>query len=442
MATVLVIDDNSSVITALELLFALHGIDTVGATTPDAGIARMMRGDIDLVIQDMNFDADTTSGDEGAELFQRLHAQWPDVPIVLLTAWTELERAVELIKGGAADYVGKPWDDHKLLATINNLLELSEARRELARSARVARERRASLSREHDLRGVVYADDATERVLSLAVQVARSPFPVLITGPNGSGKEKIAEILHANSGRSGPFVAVNCGALPSELIEAELFGAEAGAYTGANKAREGRFEAADGGTLFLDEIGTLPAAGQTRLLRVLETGRFTRLGSTRERSVDVRVLSATNADLPAKIRDGSFREDLYYRLNTIELRLSPLAARPADILPLARHFLGADRMLSADAERALLRHRWPGNVRELRNIMQRAGLLSTNQVVDAAALDLPEADNVVDAQEVPADEIVRALRDHHGVIAQAAAELGLTRQSLYRRMERLGIPRR
>ncbi|MBS0226631.1 MAG: sigma-54-dependent Fis family transcriptional regulator [Proteobacteria bacterium] len=442
MPTVLVIDDNSSVITALELLFSLHGIDTAGATTPDAGIARMMRGDIDLVIQDMNFDADTTSGDEGAELFRRLHAQWPDVPVVLLTAWTELERAVELIKAGAADYVGKPWDDHKLIATINNLLELSEARRELARSARVTRERRATLSREHDLRGVVYADDATERVLSLAVQVARSPLPVLITGPNGSGKEKIAEILHANSSRSGPFVAVNCGALPSELIEAELFGADAGAYTGANKAREGRFEAADGGTLFLDEIGTLPATGQTRLLRVLETGRFTRLGSTRERSVDVRVLSATNADLPAKIRDGSFREDLYYRLNTIELRLPPLAARPADILPLARHFLGSEHTLSADAERALLRHRWPGNVRELRNVMQRAGLLSTAQVVDAAALDLPETDTIADAQEIPADEIVRALRDHHGVIAQAAAELGLTRQSLYRRMERLGIPRR
>lgn len=442
MATVLVIDDNSGVITALELLFALHGIDTAGATTPDAGVARMMRGDIDLVIQDMNFDADTTSGDEGAALFQRLHGQWPDVPIVLLTAWTELERAVELIKAGAADYVGKPWDDHKLIATINNLLELSEARRELARSARASRERRASLSREHDLRGVVYADDATERVLSLAVQVARSPLPVLITGPNGSGKEKIAEILHANSGRSGPFVAVNCGALPSELIEAELFGAEAGAYTGANKAREGRFEAADGGTLFLDEIGTLPAAGQTRLLRVLETGRFTRLGSTRERNVDVRVLSATNADLPAKIRDGSFREDLYYRLNTIELRLPPLAARPADILPLARHFLGAERTLSADAERALLRHRWPGNVRELRNVMQRAGLLSTEQMVDAAVLDLPEAEVALDTQEIPAEEIVRALRDHHGVIAQAAAELGLTRQSLYRRMERLGIPRR
>ena len=442
MATVLVIDDNSSVITALDLLLSLHGIEAAGASTPDAGIARMMRGDIDLVIQDMNFDADTTSGDEGAALFQRLHAQWPDVPVILLTAWTELERAVELIKAGAADYVGKPWDDPKLLATVNNLLELSEARRELARSARATRDRRALLSRGHDLRGMVYADDATERVLSLAVQVARSPLPVLITGPNGSGKEKIAEILHANSGRNGPFVAVNCGALPAELIEAELFGADAGAYTGANKAREGRFEAADGGTLFLDEIGTLPAAGQTRLLRVLETGKFSRLGSTRERSVDVRVLSATNADLPAMIRDGTFRQDLFYRLNVVELRLPPLSERPADILPLARHFLGKEHVLAPDAEHALLRHRWPGNVRELRNAMQRAGLLAKEQTISAAALDLPEADAAIDAQEIPAGEIVRALRDHHGVIAQAAAELGLTRQSLYRRMERLGIPRR
>lgn len=225
---------------------------------------------------------------------------------------------MELVKAGAADYIGKPWDDRKLLTCVRNLLELSQARRALADAARVTRERRQRLAREHDLRGVIYADPASERMLALACQVARSALSVLITGPNGSGKEKIAEILHANSRRRGAFVAVNCGALPAELIEAELFGAEAGAYTGANRPREGKFEAADGGTLFLDEIGTLPAAGQARLLRMLESGRFTRLGSNRECVVDVRVLSTTNADLPAMIGSGGFREDLYYRLNAVE----------------------------------------------------------------------------------------------------------------------------
>jgi DNA-binding NtrC family response regulator len=240
---------------------------------------------------------------------------------------------VELVKAGAADYLAKPWDDRKLLASVNNLLELSQAQRALGRLTAGARRRREALERDYDLRGVIYADDASERLLTLACQVARSDLPVLITGPNGAGKEKFAEILHANSAVSGgPFVALNCGALPAELIEAELFGAEAGAYTGANRAREGKFEAADGGTLFLDEIGTMPPAGQVKLLRVLETGRFERLGSNRERTVKVRVISATNADLSSLIAEGRFREDLFYRLNAVELKLLPLRERPDDIL--------------------------------------------------------------------------------------------------------------
>jgi DNA-binding NtrC family response regulator len=236
---------------------------------------------------------------------------------------------------------------------------------------------------------MVWQDPATERILHLACQVARADVPVLISGPNGTGKERIADIIQANSAvRDGPFVVLNCGALPAELIEAELFGADAGAYTGASKAREGKFEAADGGTLFLDEIGNLPLAGQMKLLRVLETGRFERLGSNRERQVKVRVISATNADLGAMIRAGTFREDLFYRLNVIELRLAPLAARPADILPLARSFLAGGKTLDA-AQAALLAHAWPGNVRELKNVMARAGLLAAGDVIKAADLGLP-----------------------------------------------------
>jgi DNA-binding NtrC family response regulator len=451
MPTILVIDDNPAVATALETLFSLHDIDTRVAASPDAGLALLAREPVDLVVQDMNFQADTTSGEEGLALFEQIRAHHPDLPVILLTAWTHLESAVDLVKAGAADYLAKPWDDRKLLATVNNLLELSQARRELARHRDGERRRRSALERGHDLRGYVFADAATERVLSLACQVARSELPVLVTGPNGAGKEKIAEIVHANSAvKAGPFVALNCGALPADLIEAELFGAEAGAYTGAQRAREGKFEAADGGTLFLDEIGTLPPAGQVKLLRVLETGRFERLGSNRERQVKVRVVSATNADLPALIRAGQFREDLYYRLNAIELVLPPLADRPDDILPLARHFMPEGKRLDAAAERALLAHRWPGNVRELRNTIQRAALLATGTVIGAGDLGLPSMAHPTpvaagnghgNGDEPDRATIEAALQRHGGVLAQAAQELGLSRQALYRRLERLGLRR-
>ena len=447
MPTILVIDDNPSVATALETLFSLHDIDTRSVTTPDDGLALLSRESFDLVVQDMNFHADTTSGEEGVELFAKIRAAYPDLPVILLTAWTHLESAVDLVKAGAADYLAKPWDDRKLLATVNNLLELSQARQELARHRKGERRRRDALEREFDLCGIVYADPASEATLSLACQVARSELPVLITGPNGAGKEKYAEIIHANSSvKNGPFVALNCGALPGELIEAELFGAEAGAYTGANRAREGKFEAADGGTLFLDEIGTLPLAGQVKLLRVLETGRFERLGGNRERSVKVRVISATNADLSALIAAGQFREDLYYRLNAIEVRLLPLAQRADDILPLARHFLPAGKQLDGHAERALLAHAWPGNVRELRNTIQRASLLARGERIGVADLGLPAAPArspmVSSTTEEPDRATIEAaLARAGGVVAQAASDLGLSRQALYRRLERLGIDR-
>ncbi|HEX5694447.1 MAG TPA: sigma-54 dependent transcriptional regulator [Arenimonas sp.] len=444
MPTILVIDDNPAVAEALELLFSLRDIRTIGAATPADGLALLAREPVDLVVQDMNFSADTTSGEEGQALFKAIRAEHPDLPVILLTAWTHLESAVDLVKAGAADYLGKPWDDRKLLAAVGNLLELGQANRALAQQAGRERRQRHELERQYDLRGLVWADPATERVLSLACQVARADVPVLVTGPNGTGKERFAEIIQANSlVKDGPFVTLNCGALPSELIEAELFGAEAGAYTGAGKAREGKFEAADGGTLFLDEIGNLPPAGQMKLLRVLETGRFARLGSNKERQVTVRVISATNADLPGMIRAGSFREDLYYRLNLIELRLPPLAERPRDILPLALSFLAPGKQLSDDAAAALQRHPWPGNVRELKNVMQRAGLLSAGATIGAADLGLsggaaapPTADNEPDRQSIE-----QALARAGGIVAQAAAELGLSRQALYRRMERLGIAR-
>jgi DNA-binding NtrC family response regulator len=442
MPTVLIIDDNPAVATALDVLFSLHDIATVHAASPEEGLALIRSEAADLVIQDMNFQADTTSGVEGEELFAAIRAEFPDLPVILLTAWTHLSSAVNLVKAGAADYVAKPWDDGRLLTTVNNLLELADARRELTRRSSRERQRRDQLAAKYDLRGAVFGDPASERVIALACQVARSDLPVLITGANGAGKEKIAEILQANSAvKSGPFITLNCGALPSELIEAELFGADAGAYTGANKAREGKFELADGGTLFLDEIGNLPLAGQAKLLRVLETGRFERLGSSRERQVRVRVISATNADLPAMIRDGRFREDLYYRLNAIELTLPPLADRPGDILPLAELFRPPGKPLGESALAALLRHSWPGNVRELRNVVQRAGLLAMGERIEAADLNLPKAPvlRAASIEEPDKAGIEAALARAGGVIAQAASDLGLSRQALYRRMERFGL---
>ena len=446
MPSILIIDDNASVATALDVLFSLHDIDTAHALSPEAGLALLEEQPVDLVIQDMNFTEDTTSGEEGEALFQQIRASHPDLPVILLTAWTHLSSAVDLVKAGAADYLAKPWDDRKLLTTVNNLLELSETRRELDRRREREQRARSQLESRYDLRGAVVADPASERVVSLACQVARSDLPVLITGPNGAGMEKIAEIIQANSlVAKGAFVALNCGAIPSELIEAELFGSEAGAYTGANKAREGKFEAADGGTLFLDEIGNLSLGGQMKLLRVLETGRFERLGSNRERQVKVRVISATNADLPAMIRDGQFREDLYYRLNTVELALPPLADRPGDILPLAERFLGDGKPLSGAAAAALQRHPWPGNVRELRNVIQRAGLLAQGERIEVSDLNLPRVATAPRATTPTVDpdrsRIESALAHSHGIIAQAAAELGLSRQALYRRMDRYGIPR-
>ncbi|HET7562890.1 MAG TPA: sigma-54 dependent transcriptional regulator [Rhodanobacteraceae bacterium] len=442
MRTVLIIDDQSAVREALSLLLSIHDIRPLAASMPEEGLALLARGNVDLVIADMNFSADTTSGEEGVALFHAIRERHPDLPVILLTGWTHLETAVQLVKAGAADYLSKPWDDAKLLATVENLLELSENARAAGSSRVSRRRRREALEASYDLRGIVFASDDMLRVLELACQVARAEVPVLITGPNGAGKERIAEILHANSAvRDKPLVTVNCGALPSELIEAELFGAEAGAYTGATRAREGRFEAADGGTLFLDEIGNLPPAGQMKLLRVLESGEFERLGSTRTRKVKVRVISATNADLAALIRDGKFREDLFYRLNTIEIALPPLAERSEDILPLAEHFLDDGAVLSDDARDALAAYPWPGNVRELKNTIERAKLLCGREDISVAHLGLPVAPPGAtrSLDDPPREAVEEALRKAGGVISQAARALGLSRQALYRRMQRYGI---
>jgi DNA-binding NtrC family response regulator len=443
MATILIIDDNDAVRTALDVLLSLQGHHPLTASNPEEGLKMLAREPIDLVLQDMNFRKEATTGEEGVALFHSIRDRYPSLPIVLLTAWTHLETAVELVKAGAADYVAKPWDDARLLTTVRNLLELRRLALEHERAARKRAESRAALAAKFDLCGLVFESEQMRDLVTKATHIAPADVPVLITGPNGSGKEVLSAIIQANSSvRSGPFVKVNVGALPKDLMEAELFGAEAGAYTGATKARQGRFEAADGGTLFLDEIGNLSLEGQAKLLRVLQTGEFERLGSSATRRVKVRLVSATNTDLPASIAEGRFREDLYYRLNLIELKVAPLAERKEDILPLARHFLDKHQKLGAAAQRALLAYPWPGNVRELMNTIKRASLMSTGSEITPADLGLPAVAapmETIPDREPDRAEIEGALSRARGVIARAARELGLSRQALYRRMEKLGL---
>jgi DNA-binding NtrC family response regulator len=457
---VLIVDDQPAMREALEILFDVHGMSTVTAATPEAALERVRRDDIGVVVQDMNFKDGETSGQGGAALFREIRALDADLPVLLMTAWTSLETAVELVKEGAADYIAKPWNDDKLVASVRTLLRLRRLAQEnttlRAQGARARRE----LASQHDLCGLIYASQVMHELLTLAVRIAPSDVPVLITGPNGSGKELLAEIVRNNSRRRDkPFVKVNAGALPDQLLEAELFGAEAGAFTGAGKQRIGRFEAAHGGTLFLDELGNLSPSGQMKLLRVLQSGEFERLGSSTTRRADVRVISATNADLPQAIAAGTFREDLFFRLNVIELELPALAQRAEDVPLLSEQLLarltqdGAPPRLAADALEALLAYPWPGNVRELQNRLQRASLVCQGGEIRAADLALPANSASAPAHKpLPAERVALAPAEEHerarvedallranGVISKAAAELGLSRQALYRRMERLGV---
>jgi DNA-binding NtrC family response regulator len=456
MSRVLIVEDQPAVAEALTILFEVHDVPCEVACGHEAALERIAGGTIGVVVQDMNFTPRAASGEEGIRLFRAIRQADPEMPVLLMTAWTSLETAVTLVREGANDYFAKPWDDAKLVTAVRNLLRIRELQRENEK-LKIARARsRAEISSRYDLEGIVYESDAMHRVVALAVQVAAADVPVLITGESGAGKEKIAEIIQVNSKRRArPFVRVNAGALPDELMESELFGAEAGAFTGAQRLRIGRFEAADGGTLFLDEIGTLSPAGQIRLLRVLQTGEYERLGSSVTRRAEVRLLAATNIDLRKAIAEGRFREDLYFRVNVIEIAVPPLRHRAEDVLPLARAALDSlarehhseARRLSPDAEKALLAHSWPGNVRELFNRIQRASLVAGGEALTAADLALSPGAGAAGEGLGPAapgtlDERVlfeETLKRHGGSVSRAAEDLGVSRQAFYRKMERLGI---
>lgn len=446
MDKILIVDDTPAVLQALSLLLEIHGYEVITTTDPEKAIQYVDQLRVSLVIQDMNFTKDTTSGAEGKALFHDLRQINPNLPIILITAWTDLELAVELVKAGAADYISKPWDDTKLVNTVSNLVDLGKQKLQVSSVLAHEQAYADSKSKAQNL-GLIYASPQMQQIVDMAIQVAKSDVNVLITGANGAGKEKIAELIHAQSKFSDQaFVKVNCGALPTDLIEAELFGAEAGAFTGATKRRIGRFEAANGGTLFLDEIGNLSYEGQTKLLRVIQTGEFERLGSVSTQKTNVRIISATNADLLSDIQLGKFREDLYYRLNVIELHLAPLCERTEDIMPLVNYFT-QNREVSHSAEQALLAYHWPGNVRELQNVCKRAQVLTPTGVLCAKHFEFLSISrrtskmNAEQTSKVEPDKptLEQAMRRHNGVIARVAREFSMSRQALYRRLEKYNI---
>jgi len=442
---ILIADDQPDVIEALRLLLKPEGFDIETASSAGAVIRAVGARQFDLVLIDLNYTRDTTSGSEGLELLEHLHAFDRTLPIVVMTAWASIELVVEAMQKGARDFIQKPWDNTRVLAVIRNQIDLGRALRKSERLESAM----TPASRGIDF---IATSPAMRPILEIIERVGPSDANVLIRGENGTGKGVVARALHAASKRAAkPLVTVNAGGLSETLFESELFGHVKGAFTDARTDRVGRFELADGGTLFLDEIANVPLAQQAKLLRVVETGELERVGSSQTRRIDVRQISATNASLEDEVATGRFRQDLLFRLNTIEIHLPPLRDRREDIPPLAAHFLThhAQRYrknvtsFDAAAIKALLDHAWPGNVRELDHVVERAVLMSAGATVGRSDLGLqPPTEQRIDEmsiEDVEALLIRKALTRFDGNVSRAAEALGLSRGALYRRMQRYGL---
>ena len=448
---ILIADDQRDVVEALRLLLKAEGFESETASSPKAVVAAVGARDFDVVLMDLNYARDTTSGQEGLELLGRIQEMDSTLPVVVMTAWGSVDLAVEAMRRGARDFVQKPWENARLLATLRTQIALGRA---LRQGQRLEAENR--ILRPEGDPSIMAKSPSMRPVLEMIARVGPSDANVLIIGENGTGKGVVARALHAASGRaSRPLVALNAGGISEGVFESELFGHVKGAFTDARSDRVGRFELADGGTLFLDEIANVPGSQQGKLLRVLETGEFERLGSSRTRRVDVRILSATNADLRAEVSAGRFRQDLLFRLNTIEIRVPPLRERREDIPLLAQQFLRAHaRRYRKDvsgfepaALQALLDHSWPGNVRELDHAVERAALMSQGGKVRPADLGLRQGGDgggappleEMSLEQVEGVLIRKALARYGGNVSHAARALGLSRSALYRRMAKFGL---
>jgi DNA-binding NtrC family response regulator len=448
-ARVLVADDQPDVLEALRLLLKAEGFAIETAASPAGILAALEAREFEVLLMDLNYTRDTTSGQEGLDLLTRVQGIDPTLPVVVMTAWASVDLAVEAMRRGARDFIEKPWENARLLAIVKTQAELARA---LRHGQRLEAENRL-------LRGDggpdLIAESPTMRpALDMIARVGPSDANILITGENGSGKGTVAQALHCVSARAAkPLVVVNAGGLSEGVFESELFGHVKGAFTDAKADRVGRFELADGGTLFLDEIANVPLNLQPKLLRVLETGEFERVGSSRTRRVDVRILSATNADLHQEVAAGRFRQDLLFRINTIEIRVPPLRDRRDDVALLAQHFLAGHARryrkrvsgFEAAAVKALAAHPWPGNVRELDHAVERGVLMAQGDMIKVADLGLRTAtDSSSRLEEMSLEDvecflIKKALARFDGNVSRAAETLGLSRSALYRRLQRYGL---
>jgi DNA-binding NtrC family response regulator len=448
--SILIADDQPDVLESLRLLLKPEGYRVATADSPAAAAAAVAEEDFDVALIDLNYARETTSGAEGCELIGTIQGLDSTLPVVVMTAWGSVEVAVQAIRLGARDFIEKPWDNDRLLSILRTQVALGRA---LRRGLRLEAENSTLLMT--DAPEIIATSSAMEPVLELIARVGPSDANVLITGEHGTGKEVVARRLHAVSGRADrPLITVNVGGLPEGVFASELFGHVKGAFTDAKGDRIGRFEMADGGTLFLDEIANVPFDQQAKLLRTLETGELERVGSSKTSTVDARILSATNADLRSEVSEGRFREDLLFRLNTVEIRIPPLRDRREDIPLLANHFLGRfatkyrKSLVGFDgaATTALERHPWPGNVRELAHVVERAVLMANDESIKVDQLGIEGGAGTTPAplEEMSLDEVERvlvqkAMRRYDGNVTQAAQALGLSRSALYRRLEKHGL---
>jgi DNA-binding NtrC family response regulator len=442
---ILIADDQRDVLEALRLLLKADGYLLDAVESPAAVVTALGQRDYDAVLIDLNYARDTTSGAEGLDLLKQIQQLDASIPVVVMTAWSSVNLAVEAMRGGARDFVEKPWNNERLQAIIRTQVELGRA---IRRADRL--EAHTRTGDNEALGGLIAEAPAMQPVLQIIARVGPSDANVLITGENGTGKSLVARALHAVSPRAPrPMVTINAGGVSEGVFESELFGHVKGAFTDARQDRVGRFELADGSSLFLDEIANVPLGQQQKLLRVLETGEFERLGSSRTRRADVRLISATNADLHAEVTAGRFRQDLLFRLNTIEVHLPPLRERREDLARLATHFLSVHaqryrKPISAFDPAALSllhEHPWPGNVRELDHSVERAVLMAQGQTIHAADLGLRRSGPTEDRlDEMSLEDIealfIRKAMTRYGNVSHAAKALGLSRSALYRRLER------
>lgn len=440
---ILIVDDNEDILLSLNMLLRSHVEAVRVITAPERICGFMDSFKPDVILLDMNFRRNQSSGEEGYHWLATILKKNPDTVVLFITAYVDTEKVVRAIKAGATDFIAKPWDNAKLVGIVKSAVQLSFSRRNPA-----------SVTKTEELPLLIGESPQMKLLKRYIEKIGPTDANVLITGENGTGKDVVAHLLHSVSPRrSAPFASIDLGTIPEQLFESELFGHEKGSFTDAKAAKEGRLEAASGGTVFLDEIGNLSLAAQQKLLTAIEKRQFSRLGSNRVRKLDVRIIAATNSDLSQMVADGKFRQDLLYRINTFELHIPPLRERGSDMLLLAEHFVSkiAGRYnieavsLGADAKEKLLRHSWPGNVRELQHVIERALILASGNILTADDIEFPrmaipkESADTLNLEALEQNAISKAIGQCNGNLSQAASLLGISRYALYRKIEKYGL---